>query len=87
MKTIELNGVLCVTTKTAAERLSVSERRVLQFLEEKRLQSIQIESGGPHYITVESLERMAKFERPPGRPKKEKVKAPVKKSSKKATKR
>ncbi len=68
---IELpDGRKCVTTATAATRLKVIKRRVLHFLEEKRLESVQLEEGGKHYILLESLEAFQKLERKRGRPSK-----------------
>ena len=68
---IELpDGRECVTTATAAKRLKVIKRRVLHFLEEKRLESVQLEEGGKHYILLNSLEAFQKVERKRGRPSK-----------------
>ncbi len=87
IKIVELNGRRCVKAKVAAERLNVSERRVLQFISEKRLESIQIEEGGVHYIPLESLEELERVERPTGRPKKEIAKPKANKSAKKSSKK
>lgn len=87
IKIVELNGRRCVKAKVAAERLNVSERRVLQFIADKRLESIQIEEGGAHYIPLESLEELEKVERPTGRPKKGGAKPKAKKSAKKLSKK
>jgi len=87
IKIIEVNGRQCVKAKVAAERLNVSERRVLQFIAENRLESIQIEEGGAHYIPLESLEEIEKVERPTGRPKKGSAKSKAKKSAKKSSKK
>lgn len=65
---ITVNGKRCVTTAVAAMRLGVTQGRVLHFIYEKRLSSIQIEEGGTHYIEVKSLEDLEKIERPVGRP-------------------
>jgi hypothetical protein len=40
----------------------------LQFLEEERLESVQLEEGGKHYILLESLDAFQKVERKRGRP-------------------
>jgi hypothetical protein len=82
-KYITVNGKRCVTTSVAAERLGVSQGRVLHFIHDNRLTSIQLEEGGTHYIEVESLEALEKIKRPPGRPSK---KAATKKAAKKGGK-
>lgn len=84
-KTITVNGEECVTTANAAKRLGVTKGRVLHFIHEERLRSIQLEEEGAHYIPVDSLEGFARLKRERGRPKKATgaVKAPAKKSSKK----
>lgn len=87
IKIIEVNGRRCVRTSVAAERLNVSERRVLQFIEEKRLESIQLEEGGKHYIPLESLEELERVERTTGRPKKEVAQPAPKRQSKKSSKK
>jgi hypothetical protein len=87
-KYITVNGKLCVTTAVAAMRLGVTQGRVLHFIHEKRLSSIQLEEGGTHYIEVESLENLEKIERPIGRPStKTSIKPPAEKASKKTTKK
>jgi hypothetical protein len=68
-KTIHVNGEDCVTTADAAARLEVSKGRVLHFIHEQRLRSIQLEENGAHYIPIQSLEEFAKLERQHGRPK------------------
>jgi hypothetical protein len=87
IKIVEVNGRQCVRTGVAAERLNVSERRVLQFIEEGRLESIQLEEGGAHYIPLESLEELERVERPTGRPKKETAQLTAKKRAKKSAKK
>ncbi len=87
IKIVELNGRRCVKAKVAADRLNVSERRVLQFIAEQRLESIQIEEGGAHYIPLESLEELEKVDRPTGRPKKAVTKPKAEQSAKKPSKK
>ena len=75
-----------MTTATAAKRLKVISRRVLHFIEEMRLESVQLEEGGKHYILLESLEAFQKVERKRGRPSKATANSRVgKESSKKKT--
>lgn len=86
-KYITVNGKQCVTTATAAKRLGVTPGRVLHFIHEKRLSSIQLEEAGTHYIEVESLEMLEKVQRLVGRPSKKKAgKTAAKKTRKKAKK-
>jgi hypothetical protein len=86
-KTINVNGEDCVTTADAAARLEVSKGRVLHFIHEQRLRSIQFEENGAHYIPITSLEEFAKLRRPRGRPKPEAVKASKKPAAKKASRK
>jgi hypothetical protein len=87
------DGRKVVTTPKAAKRLKVISRRVLQFIGEGRLESVQIEEGGKHYVLLESLEAFEKIPRQRGRPKvdiepvRTKPKAPGKKAVKKRAKK
>jgi hypothetical protein len=66
---IELpDGRKVLTTPNAAKRLKVISRRVLQFIKDGRLESVQIEEGGKHYVLLDSLETFAKLPRRRGRP-------------------
>jgi hypothetical protein len=86
------DGRKVVTTPKAAKRLKVISRRVLQFIQEGRLESVQIEDGGKHYVLLDSLEAFERIPRHRGRPKTEaepgkKRKAPAKKLTKKKIKK
>lgn len=83
-KTITVNGENCVTTANAAERLGVTKGRVLHFIHEERLRSIQLEEDGAHYIPIAELEAFAKVKRERGRPS---TKTGAKPAGKKAAKK
>jgi hypothetical protein len=86
-KTITVNGENCVTTAKAALRLGVTKGRVLHFIHEERLRSIQLEENGAHYIPVADLDAFAKAERPRGRPSTKTGAKPAKKAAKKVGKK
>jgi hypothetical protein len=60
---IEINGQVHLNTKTAAKRLRVTPKRILEFIAQERIESVYLNG---YYIPEHELEKLR--QRKPGRP-------------------